>query len=596
MSSTIIPPEGKGPSRRDRAKILEYKKKRDAEEENFYALEVQDFDKVEYRPYDTKEEKKEDLPKIDFFVDKIYMQRIVDDPTKILVTAYIDYGFLKSNKVNLLVDVDKKHPFKSKAKGSCMIHLFNAELCEIAEIPMKHSSEFQYHPVTSAPELFLGLIEELQEKKNYYYRIECFDENKKLIGSSRIKQFTAGVHNQKNPTFFVSVSDIHAGNKAKFKRGKVRGCKPRTTEKLDELMLNINLKELDYTFNKGYQAFTTSGDNVDNGSYHEYWADLFTCGSAVLSRIPFVPTLGNHGYFNGGIGRGAWFGGKKRTQKHFHMFVQTPKKEGGAYYSHTEGNVLMIHLDTVGLNWGNERIDCESRQWKWLFNVLKEWRKNRAQGKGPQFCIVYLHSAILTVGMYGLTRNNSDAFAQTTLTPLFDSFGVTAAIYGHDHVYQRSQNNDTTYICIGVSSKGTRNIFDNAIDNAGYDIQCCVEGDQARGYAVTYVPPNLKTMADCEKQEFEQWLGSIKQTILDGDLLKYYKFDEGRESPKYKELMSNDIKKLEFIQNEIIDKMRTDIWFRFYNVKGVLNDQTFLKSITLKEVFETPKCPNEHIR
>ncbi|MCK4972256.1 MAG: metallophosphoesterase, partial [Candidatus Heimdallarchaeota archaeon] len=570
MSDNIIPPIEKGPTRKEKTKLKEIRKKDDAEEENFYALEVKDFEKVEYRPYETKEEKKEELPKIDFFVDKIYMQRIVDDPSKVLVTVYIDYGFLKPNKVKLLVNVDKKHPFKSKAKGSCMIHLFNDELREIAEIPMKHSSEFQYHPVASAPELFLGLIENLEENKSYYYRIECFDENKNLIGASRIKQFVGSVHNVKSPTFYVSVSDIHAGNKAKFKRGGAKGCKPRTTEKLDILMSHIHLNELEYTFNKGYQAFTTSGDNVENGSYHEYWADLFACGSVNLARMPFFPTLGNHGYFNGGIGRGSWFGTKTPTQKHFHMFVQTPKKQGGAYYSHVEGNVLMIHLDSIGLNWGNERIHCESRQWKWLNDVLKEWRGKRAKGKGPQFCIVYLHSAILSLGMYGITQNNSDDFAQTTLIPLFDAYGVNIAIFGHDHVYQRSLFNKTSYICIGVSSKGTRNLFDSGIANAGYSIENWKEGDKSRGYAVTYVPPNMNLMSSSEKQEFEQWLGGIKQTILDGDLVKYHFFEQGSESPEYKELMSNKIKKLEFIQKEIIEKMKSQIWFRFYNVKGVL--------------------------
>ncbi len=597
MSDIIIPPIGKGPTRKEKTKLQEIRKKDDSEEENFYALEVKDFEKVEYRPYDTKEEKKEDLPKMDFFVDKIYMQRIVDDPSKVLVTVYVDYGFLKPNKVNLLVDVNKKLPFKSKVKGSCMIHLFNDDLCEIAEIPMKHSSEFQYHPVASAPELFLGLIENLEEMKSYYYRIECFDENNKLIGVSRIKQFVGSVKNVKSPTFYVSVSDIHAGNKAKFKRGRVRRCKPKPTEKLDLLMSHINLNELDYTFDKGYQAFTTSGDNVENGSYHEYWADLFACGSVNFARIPFFPTLGNHGYFNGGMCRGSWFGTKTPTQKHFHMFVQTPKKQGGAYYSHVEGNVLMIHLDSVGLRWGNERIDCESRQWKWLYSVLKEWRDKRAMGKGPQFCFVYLHSAIFSLGMYGITKNNSDDFAQKTLTPLFDAFGVNAVIFGHDHVYQRSLCKKTTYICIGVSSKGTRNLFDSEIDDAKYDIESWNEGDKARGYAVTYVPPNMNLMSSSEKQEFESWLGGIKQTILDGDLLKYCIFEQGIDSPIYKELMSNKIKKLEFIQKEIIDKMKTQIWFRFYNVNGVLNDQAFLNPISLaKEVTEPPKCPNEIVR
>ena len=59
-------------------------------------------------------------------------------------------------------------------------------------------------------------------------------------------------------------------------------------------MNDIHIKELDYTFDRGYQVFTTSGDNVENGSYHEYWADLFACGNVNFTRIPFTPTIGNH--------------------------------------------------------------------------------------------------------------------------------------------------------------------------------------------------------------------------------------------------------------------------------------------------------------
>ncbi|MCG3256207.1 MAG: hypothetical protein KAU62_09005, partial [Candidatus Heimdallarchaeota archaeon] len=271
----ILPPEDRIPSTKYRIKIRETIRRRLAEEENFYPLELEDFDEVEYKPYTTTEKEDESIPSVKFIIDKYYMLRIANDASKILVSAYLDYGYLKTNRVKEVVDVNKKKPFLSTPKGRCVIRLFNDDFCELAEIPMKHSSSFSFHPVSAAPQLFLGLIENLVENKEYHYRIECYNKDEELIGASKIKEFTAGVQSNKQPVFFVSVSDLHGGSRARFKRGKVVGFRAKNNPRLERLMKNIHIKELEYTFDKGYQVFTTSGDNVDNGSYHEYWADLF---------------------------------------------------------------------------------------------------------------------------------------------------------------------------------------------------------------------------------------------------------------------------------------------------------------------------------
>ena len=124
-------------------------------EENIYILETDDFEKVEYKPYDTTEEKEEDLPKLKYVLDKVYLQRLDNDPSKMLVTLYMDYGYLRPNCVKEMVIIDKKRRFLSQAQGKCILRLFNADLYEIAEIPLKHSSEFRFHPVSAAPQLFL---------------------------------------------------------------------------------------------------------------------------------------------------------------------------------------------------------------------------------------------------------------------------------------------------------------------------------------------------------------------------------------------------------------------------------------------------------
>ena len=69
-------------------------------------------------------------------------------------------------------------------------------------------------------------------------------------------------------------------------------------------MDDIDFHDDVYTFDQNYQLITTSGDNVDNGSYPEYWADLFAGSARNFARFPVLPTIGNHDYYNGGIGRG----------------------------------------------------------------------------------------------------------------------------------------------------------------------------------------------------------------------------------------------------------------------------------------------------
>ena len=588
----IIPPEDRIPERDYRIKIKETAHKRLAEQENFYPLELDDFEEIDYKPYSTKDSVDEKLPPVKFVINKYLMQRIKDDPSKVLITMYLDYGDLEPNRVAEVVEINKKKPFLSKLKGKCLIRLFNDDLCELAEIPMKHSSEFPYHPISSKPQLFLGLIENLEQKKDYHYRLECYNQNDVLIGASKVIEFVAAVDDFKQPIFFVSTSDLHGGHKARFnpKRG-------RNNPILKNLMNKIHVNEMELTFNKGYQVFTTSGDNVDNGYYQENWADLFECANPNLARIPFVPTIGNHDYYNKSLIGKTHLGGRNRTQKFFHTFIQTPRKHGGAFYSHTEGNVFMIHLDSMGLIWGNESVVCDSRQWKWLNEELSNWRKNANEGKGPQFCVVFLHSAIFTIGYFGRSRNNSDAIAQTCLTPLFDEYGINAAIFGHDHMYQRSLWKSAQYMCIGVAGKTPINYFDHLRKKTEYKIEEDLEGEKARGYGITYVPPNLNIMSEDERIRFDEWLFTVKQQIMNGDIRKYYLFKSEEEQEEYKEMMVDPEEKEEFIDEKIIPKLKTCMWWRYYSVKGILLDQAFMDPVERETKDQlVPSCPNPHIR
>ncbi|TET81551.1 MAG: hypothetical protein E3J43_00615, partial [Candidatus Heimdallarchaeota archaeon] len=65
----ILPPEDRIPSTKYRIKIRETIRRRLAEEENFYSLELEDFDEVEYKPYTTTEKEDESIPSVKFIID-----------------------------------------------------------------------------------------------------------------------------------------------------------------------------------------------------------------------------------------------------------------------------------------------------------------------------------------------------------------------------------------------------------------------------------------------------------------------------------------------------------------------------------------------
>ncbi|MHA1304915.1 MAG: hypothetical protein ACTSPI_14550, partial [Candidatus Heimdallarchaeaceae archaeon] len=237
-------------------------------------------------------------------------------------------------------------------------------------------------------------------------------------------------------------------------------------------------------------------------------------------------------------------------------------------------------------------------EYAWIKYQLKEWRKRQKEDNNePEFCLVFLHSAILTIGFFGRTKGeSSDAIAQRSLVPLFDAYDVSAAIFGHDHMYQRSQINNTSYMCIGVSGKTPINYFDFLRNVVNYKINKDEEGEKARGYAVTFVPPNTANMKDAESRAFQNLLARIKETILNSDLKTYYYFKR-KEKRKYKELMANKEKREQFIKEEIIDKLVSHIWWRYYNLKGQLIDHAFLPRYKGNyDNVEPIICPGEHIR
>ncbi len=103
-------------------------------------------------------------------------------------------------------------------------------------------------------------------------------------------------------------------------------------------------------------------------------------------------------------------------------------------------------------------------------------------------------------------------------------------------------------------------------------------------------------MSEDEKIRFEEWLFSVKNKIMNSDLSSFHIFETEEEIEDYKELMVNRGLRENFIEEQIIEKMRTCIWWRYYNLKGKLVDSAFMDTIERVLDEDFINCPNPHIR
>ncbi len=606
----IIPPKRKPRLTKRlsyRVKIEEASEDKIYEENNFPSLDLTKFPFVVLKHFEEEEQGNYIPLKAPIIFNKTYLLRPSEDPTQLLFMLYIDYGYVKKNRLDFFVEKDESSERSYKLKSTCLIRIFNHNKCEIGLTPMLHSSFFPEHPISFKPQLFVGYINNLAEKTLYYYVIECYDENKKLIASTELKWLKTGHRDLKSPFFFLATSDLHGGKGAWFRRGKAWGLFPRQNKRLVKLIDHITSNQNDYSFNKGYDLAVSSGDTTENASYHEYWSDLFNCCSPLFSSVPFVPAIGNHDYYQGGFWRGNWTGNKKtRTSRHFHAFVHTPREHGkeGHYYSFDHGNAHLLYIDSNGDKWGNEKMGCDSDLWRWVEKDLADWRSRLHQQKGPQFCLAFLHSSILTLGYFGSSREGSDEKAQRCLTPLFRKYGVNACFFGHDHIYQRSKWEDTQYICVGSSSGTIADFFASKQKKTDYTIYRAEDFKKARGYGVVFIPPRLDLMNDTEQKNYIVWLNSLKGQLMNSKVKEYFNIDyldDFNYSYKEIEKPKNKDRKEALIKNEILANLLKNIWWRYYTVSGHFFDHAFMTpnldnfDSSGKKNYEI-SCLEEHVR
>ncbi|NHJ33670.1 MAG: hypothetical protein FK732_12490 [Asgard group archaeon] len=511
------------------------------------------------------------LENLEYVPNKIYLQRIDTDNSKMLVKMYVDWGYLDENRMHLFLNSKKEEIV------ICQIVVLDEKRNLVGVYPLRHISKLIRDEEESANSLFIGQITNLQPNTKYRYRIECYRKaDKKLFAGTKFAVFRTSFNlSQMNKPLFLTVSsDLHGGRKGGFMRGKVQRNVIKGNNDLAKVFSSIAATEKEVTFDEGYSLAIATGDLTENASYSEYWADLFKCCSVLWNHVPLLTSIGNHDYYCGGRRKGNVLGGTEEDCRYWHKYISNPVSKNGClpghWYSIDQGNVHAVFLDSNGLGWGKFELDCNSEQWNWLLNDLRQWRKRVDNGeKAPQFCFVFLHSAIMSLGFWGRGFNwGNDECVQSYLTPLFRKYGVDMVFCGHDHIYQRSNWMGTTYLENGRHGGTTRPYFFWKKRKIVYDLERISEDWKTRIYTTVYVPPNLQQASLEEEKEFEQFKKKIKEELLTQPLASNFFFGSRITNQKIGRIFDqNKSSKKEFIEKIIFPKLDDHVWIRSYAVE-----------------------------
>jgi len=230
----------------------------------------------------------------------------------------------------------------------------------------------------------------------YYYKVSC-------NGSDFESDFIAGANDSDTAFTFYAYGDTRS--------------QPAEHDGVaEQILTEISNDPASQTF------IVNSGDLVANGDDEYDWDNQFfspqyTHINEMLSRLPYLSAVGNH------EGNGILFA------KYFPypMFAGTGVD---AYYSFDYANVHFIVIDQF-VNYSSG-----STQYNWIVNDLQNTTK--------PWKIAMFHKPGWSAGGHD---NNTDV--QNILQPLFEQYGVSLVLNGHNHYYSRAVVNNIQHITTG---------------------------------------------------------------------------------------------------------------------------------------------------
>jgi acid phosphatase type 7 len=164
-----------------------------------------------------------------------------------------------------------------------------------------------------------------------------------------------------------------------------------------------------------------TGDMVEDGNSNSLWPIFFDIERDLLRQTAFFPSLGNH---------------ERNSHNYYEFFLGTHP-----YYSFNWGNAHFAMIDSDIGNTGatkRERDLFWAEQTAWLENDL-------ASTQAAEYRFVVAHHPPFTA----VTSRQGNNAHMTALTPMFEKYHVSGALFGHDHNYQHYLKNGIHYVVTG---------------------------------------------------------------------------------------------------------------------------------------------------
>ena len=160
------------------------------------------------------------------------------------------------------------------------------------------------------------------------------------------------------------------------------------------------------------------GDIVESGISTEQWAMFLNGATDTFSRIPFMPTNGNH--------ESNFLSGKPELYLDTFTLPQNgPEGFEEEFYSFDYGNAHITVLNDWVFS-GEQRLTNEQ------LAELDSWVENDLVYSSAPWKIVVTH-----VPIYAIHSDTTANRAREHWAPLFEKYGVSLVLVGHQHVYSR---------------------------------------------------------------------------------------------------------------------------------------------------------------
>lgn len=217
-----------------------------------------------------------------------------------------------------------------------------------------------------------------------------------------------------------------------------------------------------------------TGDQVETNYFEDEWRWYINDEKSVLTRLPYFPTVGNH---------------EETTvypARAFREHFSVPDNSCTAA-AVTPGTVYSF-------NWGKVHFVVLNTQCKSGFSAEAEWLRNDLSNYKNGNVIICMHR-----GEYDLNGIVTDV--TTAFTDIFAEYGVSLVLYGHDHCYLRSiQNDNCKTVHLQTGSSGTKQAATSVTRPSYVDVMATPQLPTISVITVTSTEIKVRTVTVDEKE------------------------------------------------------------------------------------------------